>query len=40
MAGIFQELSKCVFLQQIVLFHNDFSPNGEQPEQRILAYKL
>ena len=24
----------------IVLFHNDFSPSGEQPEQRILAHKL
>ena len=23
----------------IVLFHNSFSPSGEQPEQRILAYK-
>ena len=24
----------------VVLFHNDFSPSGEQPEQGILAHKL
>ena len=24
----------------IVLFHNDFSPSGEQPEQRLLSHKL
>ena len=23
----------------VVLFHNTFSPNGEQPEQHIFAYK-
>ena len=28
----------CVFL--IVLFHHDFPPSGEQPEQHILANKL
>ena len=26
--------------ESIVLFHNDFSPSGEQPEQRILAHNL
>ena len=24
----------------IVLFHNDISPSGEQPKQRILSHKL
>ena len=24
----------------IVLFHNHFTPSGEQPEQRILAHKF
>ena len=24
----------------IVLFHNDFSPSGEQPKQCMLAHKL
>ena len=24
--------------EEIVLFYNDFSPGGEQPEQRVLAH--
>ena len=27
-------------VDEIVLFHNDFPPSGEQPEQRISAHKL
>ena len=34
---------KCFFLQihvTVDLFHNDFSPRGEQSEQYILAHRL
>ena len=29
-----------MYCNSIVLFHKDFFPGGEQPEQRILAQKL
>ena len=29
-----------IFREKIVLFHNDFSSSGEQPEHRVLAHEL
>ena len=38
---VYQSLSQyLIVISVIVLFHNDFSTSGEQPEHRILAHKL